>query len=160
MTCLIRTGNVKDVKRRKSSGLEPVNAVFAIYLLAVGIVDLKTSSIHLLLLAAGVVPIFLSLLVGGGVSLSERALGLALGLMVLFVSFVSNEELGKGDALLLCVTGAFLGVYGEVFLIGMSFLFVVIYCVILLIGGRLSRKRRIPYAPFVFAGYMLMQVIK
>ena len=133
--------------------------VFAIYLLVIGVVDMFTSSIHLLLLAAGVVPIFLSLFTGGDISLPERALGLATGLAVLCVSLITREKIGKGDALLLCITGAFLGVYDNAVLIAMAFMLIICYSLTMLARGRLNKSSRVPFAPFVFAGYLMLLVI-
>ena len=134
------------------------NIIFGAYLFIIGAVDLMTSSIHLLLLATGVVPIFLSLFAEGTITLSERAMGLVTGLVVMLISLLSREQIGKGDALLLCVTGIYLGVYGNAILMAWSFGLAICGSIVLLASRRFSGTMRIPFAPFVFAGYVVMLV--
>lgn len=148
--------NAEDAVRKRNQMVS--NIVFGVYLLIVGAFDLLTSSIHLLLLAAGVVPIFLSLFTEGTITLPERGLGLATGLAVLLISLLSHEQIGKGDALLLCITGIYLGVYDNALLMTLSFGMVICYSIVILASRRFVKSMRIPYAPFVFVGYVVMMV--
>lgn len=93
-----------------------------------------------------------------GEAVAELLLGLLPGLFLLAVSLVTRNQLGRGDALAFLVCGIFLGLYRTILLLMLS-LFVtgVLGCFCILLR-RVSYRTALPWMPFVFAGFLFMEL--
>lgn len=93
-----------------------------------------------------------------GEAVAELLLGLLPGLFLLAVSLVTGNQLGRGDALAFLVCGIFLGLYRTILLLMLS-LFVtgVLGCFCILLR-RVSYRTALPWMPFVFAGFLFMEL--
>ena len=127
----------------------------SIWLFIAAVDDMCSKTIHLLLIAAGFVPVILSF-VSEEITLPQRLLGLGTGLVMLLLTWITKEKLGKGDALLMCITGMTLGVCGNIKLVMLSFALAVPYSIVLLLRGRLNKRTEIAFVPFLFLAYLMM----
>ena len=82
--------------------------------------------------------------------------GILTGIFLLGFSKVSGGMIGIGDGIVFMVTGLFLGFYDNLVLIILSFSFAGICAAVLLIMGRVRKRDRLPFVPFLFAAYSLM----
>ncbi len=133
------------------------SVVMGIYLLALAAEDMFKKSVPLFLLAAGAIPAAVSFFTGQRPSLADRGLGLAAGLVLLLVAKLSKEMIGFGDSAVLSIAGITLGLRMTAVMTALSLFLLLIYAVEMLASGRLHRKSKVPFLPFVFAGYVLMQ---
>lgn len=77
--------------------------------------------------------------------------GMCIGGGLLLFALVSKESVGLGDGLLFCVTGIYLGLWQNLFLLFGAVFFCAAVGAILLIKKKCTRKQQIPFAPFVLA---------
>ena len=108
--------------------------------------------------------------------------GAAVGLVLILLGVLTRESIGMGDGAMFMMTGIFLGGAGNVELLLTSLLYAAVFSMGVLTfcyirrntgtgrkktpgrrphirGGRhhgMDRKREIPFAPFVFLGYLTM----
>lgn len=141
--------------------------VVALVLFAAMIIDSKTRLIpNLLILVAlglGVLILVIEFIFCKEVFLSSLIMSIAgfLCCVVLFyvISRLTKEGIGMGDVKLISVMGLLLGLSTTL----MSVLFSLILCtvasVVLLFGKKKNKTDRIPFAPFMFFGYILMFIL-
>lgn len=98
-----------------------------------------------------------SWLIGGG-QWWEILPGLFPGTLFLVLAFLTKEQIGYGDGLVLLILGGYLD-SKTVFGIWMSGLFgAFLVGVILLVCQKAGTKSRLPFIPCLFAGYLLMGI--
>lgn len=97
-------------------------------------------------------------LIAGSISIWSILGGMAVGGIIFMVASLSDEKIGKGDGLLLVVTGIYLGFWGNIVLLwGASLLAGAVGLVLLVMG---KRQASIPFIPFVAVMYLIMEVAK
>lgn len=128
--------------------------VMGVYLLLVAVTDWYKKQIHVAFFVIGIIPILLSCLQMDNISLTERILGTVSGFVMLLVSVVTGEKLGKGDAILLIITGAAMGLYRNISMLAAALLMIFAYSLVLLIRGRFSKNSKVAFVPFLFLGYL------
>ena len=88
----------------------------------------------------------------------ELLLGLLPGCLSIVLAFITREQIGYGDGLLLLMLGGCVG--GEsalgIWIGGLVASFIV--SVVLLTIRKAGRNTRIPFVPFLFLGYMLVGI--
>ncbi len=92
------------------------------------------------------------------VSIVNLLLGIAVGLGLILLSFLTRGSIGMGDGCLFFVTGIFLGGSNNAELLLTSLLYAAVVSLGILFFGRGKRNREIPFIPFVFLGYLTMIV--
>lgn len=124
------------------------------------ITDIRKKSVPVWFLfgmAAGVIPIALF---ERNIPLMARAFGFSVGALFLLVSVLSKEAVGKGDAILIGISGAALGFSAISVILCISFFLLSVISLGLLVIKRLGRKDRIPFFPFLAAGeYVLAGIL-
>lgn len=81
-------------------------------------------------------------------------LGILPGVFLMLASIVTNEEIGKGDAVILSTIGIFLGLKKSILiLVNALFMTVLIGGIFLLIKKK-NRKYKIPFVPFILFSYI------
>lgn len=109
-------------------------------------------------------PFFLTGLIlaalSGKEGLISAVLGMAAGLFILLISFITNGAVGSGDALALMVTGVFLGVMKNTELLCLSLFISAVFSAAALISGRCGRKTELPFLPFILAAHFLMTAME
>lgn len=89
-------------------------------------------------------------------SLPGILLGIAVGMGMLLLSFLTGGSIGRGDGALLMVTGIFLGGASNVELLLTSLMYAAVFSLGILVFGRRKKNREIPFVPFLFLGYLTM----
>ena len=91
-----------------------------------------------------------------GVSLGTLMAGLVPGIVVLVLSYATEEDIGLGDGLVLCMLGVFCGWRRCLAVFGMALMLSGILAVILLVCRRVGRKTELPFLPGLVLGYLLV----
>ena len=118
------------------------------------ITDIKERAISGIALIGFSLAGLLCLFFGRTLSLPDSIFGALIGIVLAIVSLCTKGELGMGDALLLLVTGLFLGFERNLSLLLTALILSSIYSVFLLIRDR-DIKREYPFVPFLLAAYLL-----
>lgn len=92
-------------------------------------------------------------------SIENMLLGMSVGVTLLVLSKLSGGRIGAGDAVLLIVTGIYLGFEQNMQLFFSGLLLSGIWALGVLVLKKKSRKDSIPFIPFLLAAYMGMLVL-
>ena len=133
--------------------------IWFLFLLAVSWQDFKKKEIssELLILIGGV---------GTGIQFFEHTVslgswfgGIGLGLALLFLGFVTREDIGYGDGVLVLVMGMSLGFWPSFLSLLLALGISALAGGFLLVFRKVKRNYRIPFAPFLLLGCLLCFVI-
>lgn len=91
-------------------------------------------------------------------SIENLLLGMSVGVVLLFLSVLTGGRIGAGDAVLLIVTGIYLGLEKNLELFFSGLFLCSIWALGLLVLRKRNRKDSIPFVPFLLAAYMGMLV--
>ncbi len=84
--------------------------------------------------------------------------GVCVGGMLLLGALLSGGRIGVGDGLLFCVTGLYLGLWGNLSLLFAASIFCAVAGLVLVATKRGTRKQSLPFAPFVLAADVALLV--
>lgn len=118
--------------------------------------DIKKKQIRLnLVLFFGILGIFLHML-WRIQPIENLLLGMSVGVVLLFLSIMTGGRIGTGDAVLLIVTGIYLGLEQNLELFFCGLLMCSMCSLVLFVLRKKGRKDSIPFVPFLLAAYMGM----
>ena len=129
--------------------------MIAIVLLLWSVEDIRKQSISLLHLMIGGVLVVVVAWIEKDTDMTKMMIGVIPGSMLLLASVLGKCEIGEADGFVLSIIG---GVYGIWVAIGVLFIGLSLVCVLtgcLLVMKRIHRKTRIPFLPFLTAGYLV-----
>lgn len=86
-------------------------------------------------------------------NLAFFVVGMIPGICILLISIFTKALIGLGDAFIIIAIGA-IDIILAIDVIILSFACAGLYSLIMLMTKRLSRKDKIPFAPFILTGYM------
>ncbi len=124
-----------------------VLAGFAVY-------DMKTKTVSLIAVTVFAISVLLYRLCAG-TGIAELAAGLIPGLLVVVLAFVTRENIGMGDGLMLCVLGMFCGWRRCLAVFGLALVLSAVLAIVLLVCRRAGRKTEIPFLPGLFGGFFI-----
>jgi len=130
-----------------------------ILLIYTSITDIKERTISGVALILFTVAGLICLCLGRNLNPVDSICGALIGLSLALVSFCTNGELGMGDALLLLVTGIFLGFERNLTLLLLALMLSSLFSVYLLIREK-NVKKEYPFVPFLFISYVMMFIFK
>lgn len=133
-----------------------INGILLLFLAAAAWEDMKTGGITVILLASGAMAGVLARIITGHTEVPDMAVGAGIGLVLLIISFGSRQALGYGDGLLLAVSGICLGGMKNLILLLISLVMAALCSAFLVMTGKKKSRDRIPFAPFVLGGFVLM----
>lgn len=87
---------------------------------------------------------------------TELLAGAALGLLLLFAAWITNESIGIGDAVIFMMTGCYLGFWENLCLMVTAFSLAGVAALFLLVLKKKTRKERIPMVPYILVSYVVM----
>ena len=143
-----------------------VPVIMGAYLFILSVSDMIKKAIRPALLCLGIIPLAVSLVPEGAVSglwmpplaqpeMLERAAGLAVGLVILLIGRITREKIGYGDGAVICAAGPALGFFEVCTMLGIAMFLLLFYSLVMLARGRLKKNSRVPFLPFLFAGFVL-----
>ncbi len=94
----------------------------------------------------------------GRLELISMVSGMLPGLVAYILSIVSREKIGKGDAILLIVTGVYMGFWANIMMLWTGLIIAAIAGVMMLVFFKKSRGYELPFVPFLFAGFLLVML--
>lgn len=130
-----------------------------LFLCVAAFMDVREKQISVLYVAAGSAAGVLLQIFLGTMRFSEAAGGCLVGAAVLLIAFLTREQIGYGDGLVLVTTGVFLGVLENIILLLASLVIAVLAGVLLVRLKRIKRRQRIPFIPFLLAGYIFVLLL-
>lgn len=83
-------------------------------------------------------------------------LGILPGIFLMLTSIVTNEEVGKGDAVILSTIGIFLGLKKTILVLIYALFSTIIIGGILLLIRKKNKKYKIPFVPFILFSYIAL----
>lgn len=129
------------------------NIFLGILFLSAAFFDIKFKALPRWFLVVAFIGSFCMYLWKRPVTLWEIAGAVAVGIVLLFISFVTKGALGAGDGLFLMIAGILLGGTRIMEILGLGiFLSGFVSCV-LLIFKKVSRKTALPFIPFLLLSY-------
>lgn len=129
--------------------------ITGVYLLVLSVEDMLHRKLRIYLILTGFAALAVSLYVNTGPDYICRLAGVIPGLFLVGISLISKGRLGMGDALVVCVLGPVLGVYGVTAVTALAFGMLTIYTIAMLALGRVGKNARIAFVPFLLAGFIL-----
>lgn len=90
-----------------------------------------------------------------GKSILDMVIALIPGIVSLFLSFVTKEQIGIGDGIVILLTGFFLNIKDVMGMVFVAFIVLTIVTMVFLVTHLVSGKSRIPFIPFLFVGHLV-----
>ncbi len=123
------------------------------------IIDIRYREVKMrLLVLFGAIGVILYL-VGKPVSFIEELGGVLIGVFLLIVNRITRGAIGIGDALLIIVTGLFLGFEKNITMLLLGLLLAAVWAGILLTLKKVNGKYEIPFVPFLFLSCLVTTFI-
>lgn len=124
------------------------------------ITDIKYKKVRFELTLVGLIIgiLFIILEIGKGILPYEKAGGILFGIGCLIWGKITNEAIGYGDGMILCMLGLFYHTEQIFIVIFWASLFAVMMALFLMITFQKNRKYEMPFVPFLTLG-MLMEKI-
>lgn len=80
--------------------------------------------------------------------------GILVGLFLLFISFITRQQIGLGDGILFVITGIGLGFFDNIILLMSSLFLTSIVALSLFVAKKIKRKETLPFIPFVWVSFI------
>lgn len=77
------------------------------------------------------------------------------GAIVMLIALATKERIGIGDGFIIITTGVIYGFRNVLNICGMAFLVLSVYCVIMLLTGKVKLSDKIPFSPFLLIGNLV-----
>lgn len=136
-----------------------MNITLGILLIICSVTDILTKQVRPLLLVLFAAAGIIMYIVIRPVGLADEAAGMLTGAVFILVWYFTGGRIGLGDALLMIVTGIFLGgKENSVLIMGAMFL-AALYSAGLMVFRKADKNREIAFIPFIFMSYMGMVII-
>ena len=121
--------------------------------------DIRRKSVHTVpLIVTAIAGVFLHLY-GGRLSIWDLLGGLGIGVVMYGISVASRERVGKGDALVLGVTGIFLGFWNNLLLLWIASFLAMVAGIVAVAFFQKGRHYELPFVPFLFVGLFICLLI-
>lgn len=134
--------------------------IFLTLLAVVAIVDMNTMKVPNLLVAAVAVLGMLSIPVCPEIGLWERGIGmLCVSLPMFIITLIMPGGFGGGDIKLMLVCGLFLGYKKSSVAFVVAVLAAGVYCILMLVAGKMEWKSRFAFGPFLCLGMMAVAIL-
>lgn len=135
------------------------NLVLGLFLLISAVIDIRTRQVKWVLLmifaAAGIVLYMAAQPVG----IADEFAGILTGAVFIAIWHLTGGKIGLGDALLMIVTGIYLGGRGNAALIMGAMFLAAMYSAFILMIKKADKEQEIAFVPFMFISYLGMVFI-
>lgn len=130
-----------------------IQMIMLSYLFVLSYQDIRKKKIAIWLLCLGGGIVIASLFFMRGILWWERAAGALVGILMLGVSQVTKESIGKADCILILFIGLMEGYLCCICSLCYATFLCCILCIALLGFRIMTKKQRIPFIPFLWVGY-------
>ncbi len=134
--------------------------ITGIFLLLCTCTDLRSHCIYRRVAAAAVIFAAAGHLAAGDMGILDCLLSLLPGICCLMISFLTREQLGYGDSLVIAVCGFSLGMEPVMELLMTGFFLAALWAVGVCVFCKADRKKEIPLMPFLAAAFLLCTGLK
>ncbi|MCR4705284.1 MAG: prepilin peptidase [Lachnospiraceae bacterium] len=128
-----------------------------LYLIKASYTDIRKRRISVWEVAAIALILFLLALIGGCME-KERLYSMIPGLIILFVAYVTNEQIGYGDGLIFLLVGMHTSIMELMGILLLSLFFCTILSIGLLILKKCEKRASLPFIPFITGAYLVRMV--
>ncbi len=119
------------------------------------VIDLKRREINIVFpIITGVFSVVFMLL-SDDVSVASSLIGLAEGVLLIALSFITDGQIGSGDGIILAATGLMLGWKDNLIMFFFSCLISAFVAIGLMGIKKADKKTKIPFIPFMVPGFFL-----
>lgn len=94
-------------------------------------------------------------LLGKDASLINVGMAFLPGVIALILSYITREQLGYGDGLLILALGGCLGLQHTIVVVGIALGASFVTSVALVLSRKVSRTQKIPFVPFLCVGWLI-----
>jgi len=94
-------------------------------------------------------------LLGKDASLINVGMAFLPGVIALILSYITREQLGYGDGLLILALGGCLGLQQTIVVVGIALGASFVTSVALVLSRKVSRTQKIPFVPFLCVGWLI-----
>lgn len=130
--------------------------VITIFLILSTLIDLRKKEVNIsLCISVALVGLIYEIFISKTDILSI-ILGILPGIFLMLTSIVTNEEIGKGDAVILSTIGIFLGLKKTILVLIYALFTTIIIGGILLLIRKKNKKYKIPFVPFILFSYIAL----
>ncbi len=121
--------------------------------------DMRTHKVRdFLVLIFGIIGMMFHIM-NGRISFFNIFGGFLLGFIMFFISLLTKEKIGKGDAFVIMLTGVFLGFWKNIFLLWVAFLFAGLIALFDLLVKKKKSSDELAFVPFIFLGYIFLLIV-
>lgn len=117
--------------------------------------DIKRKTVPVIpMMIWGMVGIVLHIAMGR-INDMQMLLGMIPGVAAYILSILTKEKIGRGDALLLVVTGIYMGFWGNIIMLWVGLIFAAIGGVAAIVIFKKKKSDELPFIPFLAAAYVM-----
>lgn len=137
-----------------------VKSLLWVFLSFGAIWDMRKKSIPIAYLCVfGFIGVFYSgLCFISGKNVWEVLLAILPGCICVLISFVTREQIGMGDGLVILCIGLFCNWRQVIYVVSMSLMILTIVSIVMLVFRKVGRKTKIPFIPFLLAGFTVCAI--
>ena len=132
--------------------------ITGILLFVLSVMDLKDKKVNIWMVAGLGLMCVLGVVFNQNTNRFACAGGLALGLGAVGFSFISNEQIGMGDGVIIACLGLLLGFRNVLIVVCMASFFMALLSVVILILKMGNRNTKLPFVPAIFLSYCVCMV--
>ena len=135
-----------------------INGIYGLeglLLLLAGIEDVRKREIRVIYIAAMILVACCGCIFRQGHSWYGVLGGLFIGLCIFGISIISEEQIGKGDGLVIAALGILCGVRNTLGIVCFASLFMVPVAFVVIFFKRGKKRIRLPFLPALFLGYIM-----
>lgn len=140
---------------------EKIRIILIMFLLAFNsICDWKYREISVVVTLSGIIFSGLMVIFMPAYTIGEVLGGIGIGIFLMICSLITRGQIGMGDGIICCFTGLCGGFFDTLGMLLAGLFFSAAVSAVLLITKKAGRKTKIPFVPFLFAGYCFVQLMK
>ena len=100
-----------------------------------------------------------SVVLNKNVNIWEICGGIAIGLSMIGLSMITNNQIGKGDGMVIAMLGIALGFRDCLMVISFASVVMAFVSIFLLIIKKANKKTRLPFIPALFISFVVINLI-
>ena len=131
-----------------------IEIMMGMLLFAAAVFDIKTKSVGLGLIAVIMLAGFAGAFARENFGMREALGGALTGMVIVGISVLCREQIGRGDGFLIAAMGLMLGFRECLLAVGIASVIMAFASVVVLVFRKGNRNTRLPFIPALFVGYV------